>query len=234
MIEGANILTGSDNLWKYLFTVGTVLLSLSILYPLKQSEIIELNIIELNTDSKKIGIRIKNIKSDQNQFSKYLEFAQAEIDTLSSSGDNDSIYKKVENIQIEIAEERKKLKVKIRNLQLLNTENQGKEDYILKLQEQSKNYKLYFKFGLIFGIVFMVIGLFKWVMATWANDKLRWNELGTTERKTLKVFSRKRSHNLSSRKRPAFGFAGLVLEYGMRSLTFENNYESTRQSLAGY
>jgi hypothetical protein len=62
MTEISGILSGSDNLWKYLFTVGVLLIAISILYPLKQSETIDLRVIDLYTDSKSLDQKIKHLK----------------------------------------------------------------------------------------------------------------------------------------------------------------------------
>ncbi len=185
MTEVSGILSGSDNLWKYIFTVGVLLIALSILYPLKQSEIIDLQIIDLNTNSKSLVLKIKHLKEDIAAFSKYLSIATQDLDSLKMLKNQSSVLSKISSIESEIALERKVIQNKIRELQLLVIENKGKEDYIIELQKHSGNYRIYFYLGFVFGAVLLLWGIYKWLMATIASDKLRWKELGESERDTL-------------------------------------------------
>lgn len=188
MTEISGILSGSDNLWKYLFTVGVFLIAISILYPLKQSETIDLRIIDLYTDSKSLDQKIKHLKEDSETFNSYLNIATKELESLKSIKNQTKTLTRISNIESEIASERKTIKNKIRELQLLVIENQGKEDYIVELKKHSKNYKKFFYLGFILGSILLLWGLFKWLMATIASDKLRWKELGETEKSNLKEF----------------------------------------------
>jgi hypothetical protein len=144
MTEISGILSGSDNLWKYLFTVGVLLIAISILYPLKQSETIDLRVIDLYTDSKSLDQKIKHLKEDSETFNNYLNIATKELDSLKSIKNQAKILTRISNIESEIATERKIIKNKIRELQLFVIENQGKEDYILELKKHSSNYKKFF------------------------------------------------------------------------------------------
>lgn len=186
MTEVTSILSGSDNLWKYLFTVGVLLIGLSILYPLKQSHLIDLQVIELKTDSKSLKQKVNHLKEDNNAFNVYLSIANLEIDSLKAIKNLSSASSRVLLIESEIAKERKVIRSRIRELQLLVIENQGKEDIIRELREQSSDYRKYFYVGLTFGTVILILGLYKWCMATIASDKLRWKELGESERKVVK------------------------------------------------
>ena len=188
MTEISGILSESDNLWKYLFTVGVLLIAISILYPLKQSETIDLRIIDLYTDSKSLDLKIKHLKEDTESYNSYLNIATKELDSLKSIQNQAKVLTRIGNIESEMATDRKIIKNKIRDLQLLVIENQGKEDYIVELKKHSSNYKKFFYLGFILGIILLIWGLYKWLMATIASDKLRWKELGETEKSNLKEF----------------------------------------------
>lgn len=188
MTEISGILSGSDNLWKYLFTVGVLLIAISIFYPLKQSETIDLKIIDLYTDSKRLEQKIKHLKEDNVTFNNYLNIATKEVDSLRTLKNQATILLRISTIETEIASEKKMIKNKIRELQLLIIENQGKENYIVELKNQSYKYKKFFYLGVILGIILLLLGLYKWLMATTASDKLRWKELGESEKDTLREF----------------------------------------------
>jgi hypothetical protein len=186
MTEVTSILSGSDNLWKYLFTMGVLLISISIIYPLKQSEIIDLKVMDLRTDSKITAQKIKQLKDDNHEFILYKNIANREIDSLKSLKVNKLILEKIDLIKSEIGQERKKIKEKILNIELLIIENEGKENHVVVLESQSKKYKMYFQIGFWFGVAIMLIGLVKWCIATIASDKLRWKELGLNETSLFK------------------------------------------------
>lgn len=186
MTDYSDILGGSDNLWKYLFTVGVLLISLSIFYPLRKSEEINLKIIELKTDSELIAKKIDHLKKDQMSFEKYLELSGKEIDSLKIRQDSIDANNQIKNILNEISQEKKIVKDKIRELEVLIISNFGKESYIRELKSQSERYNLYFALGLWVGIILVIVGLLKWIVATIASDKLRWKELNENEFDFLK------------------------------------------------
>lgn len=85
MNDFSNILSGSDNLWKYLFTVGILLIFISIYYPLQKSEEINLEIIELNTDSQILNKKIEYLEKEVSELKYSLKKSNFVIDSLSVS-----------------------------------------------------------------------------------------------------------------------------------------------------
>lgn len=181
MNDFSNILSGSDNLWKYLFTVGILLIFISIYYPLQKSEEINLEIIELNTDSQILNKKIEYLEKEVSELKYSLKKSNFVIDSLSLKNWETEINK----IQGELIDNINVAKERTKELQLEIIKNQGKENYINELQKQSNFYKGFFRIGIIIGFIMVIIGLYKWTIASFVSDQLRLQKLNPEEKEKL-------------------------------------------------
>ena len=147
----SNFFSGSENLYKYLVSIGILMLVLTIYYPLKQKQELELLKLNLQSDLTVLNLELKDNK------------------------------KKVDDLTIHIndkkisTEEKKKILTEIKNKQKENEINQIKSD--CKMQEiNSRQYyiSLYTKLfwiTTILGIALVFFGFYKWIIAKKVEDK---------------------------------------------------------------
>ena len=139
--------SGSENLYKYLVTVGILLMVLTVYYPLKEKQ--DLEVLSIKTKNE---LKILEYKIDRN--SKYV--------TLLNERKN--------GVSFEIAEEVRKIQYdnEIKQIELTNkvTELETRNSYI-------QLYKIIFWIFFPLGILLIIYGFIKWYKSKRVDDDIR-------------------------------------------------------------
>ena len=177
-MEPFSFLSGSDNLFKYLFTVGAVMIIISIFYPLQKSQEIEIKQTDLLKESELLTNEIRLLKNDyQILKDEYSDISHILDSLVLVHGD-----KVTENIQF--LEYRKKgnkmiqnLNDRERELKIKNIIIQNEESKIDLLGKHSESFKSYYSLVKWLGIIFLIIGFIGWCLSTFVRERIQWIEL---------------------------------------------------------
>lgn len=141
-----SFLSGSENLYKYLVSVGILLIALTVFYPLKEKQNIEIKTIGLEKELSKLNLKIKD------NYKKVLELKK---DTISIPKE------KIEEIE----------KINLENhLNQIEVEKSNDE-----IKKRKKHISLYYKLFWIFfplGIILTIYGFFKWLKSKKTDDEI--------------------------------------------------------------
>ena len=165
------ISTSTENLYKFLFINGMILVILSMFYPLDQKNKIELDKIEHNKNIDLLNKQISFLKNDVFEAQKKSNETLIFLDSLSKINTLEAkakikIRKDAFNSSIDSL---KRIKENI-DLKIINVESNRRK--IIELSKQADNYSRYSIFFLIFGIIFFIVGLFGWYRGTKSLDEL--------------------------------------------------------------
>lgn len=180
-----SIISGSDNLWKYLFTLGTFMFALAILYPLQKRQELE---IEINHNNKEVALlngEIKNLKDKVFEFPKIANKSVRQIDSLrgistigksaeyrkSISSSIDLIKKSFNDYDNSVKEARQQIEIK-------STVLTYEKSRIDLMKGHLSEFSFYTNWLLWVGIILAAIGLAFWVRLTIKKDFSRTNHTG--------------------------------------------------------
>lgn len=146
----SNFFSGSENLYKYLVTIGILMLVLTIYYPLKEKQELEILRINLKSELKVLNLEIKDNNKNVNELTKYVT-------------------------QKNISETQKnKLFLEISQNQKTNEIKQIKADgKLVEIKNRDKYIKIYDNLFWVFiftGSVFIVVGFIKWYNSKKVDD----------------------------------------------------------------
>jgi hypothetical protein len=146
-----SFLSGSENLYKYLVSVGMLLMVLTVFYPLKEKQEIEIETIKLEKDVLKLNFEIKdNFKKVKN-----LKKLKKKNDTLKLNG----IY--VNKLDV----------INIQN-HLNQFELEKKNDEIKKREKHIKLYNYLFWVFFPLGFLLALYGFIKWLKSKKTDDEI--------------------------------------------------------------
>ncbi|MBK8516134.1 MAG: hypothetical protein IPL55_07545 [Saprospiraceae bacterium] len=168
-----SVLGGSDNIFKYMATVGMLLIGIGVLYPLEKKNDLELKrnnlISELKTDSLHNTFVIERLEKASRRDQDDLEQAQnlkSKIHKLKPS----SKRAKLEIKLIELLDQKEKqleIFTKLyqdRQTNSIKLEFKGKE--IELLREQSEKFGKYYKWCFFIGLPVAILGFILWFLQT--------------------------------------------------------------------
>lgn len=147
----SNFFSGSENLYKYLVSIGILMLILTIYYPLKEKQQLEILKIKLESDHKVLNFEIKDNKKNLDDLIKSIEHNN--IDSF-----------KKEKLLSEIDQKQKENQIKQINAD-------GK---IIELENREKYIRIYNRLFWVFIIVgsgLVIFGFFKWYKSKKIDDK---------------------------------------------------------------
>ena len=187
MLQAVNYISSSaENLYKFLFINGTILVILSMFYPLQQKNEIKIKTIEYNKNVEILNYKISNQKNTVQDFNLKSKRTLAYLDSISKNRNEKSsliIAQKKSEYNKELDSINSiQYQIKLNNIKL----NSEKEK-ILELQGQAKTYSNYSIFFLIIGGVFFIIGIIGWSKATNVLDKIKKQELKKIELENKKT-----------------------------------------------
>ncbi|NBG65596.1 hypothetical protein [Acidiluteibacter ferrifornacis] len=146
-----SFLAGSENLYKYLVTMGLLLMVLTVYYPLKETQDLELKTTELESEAKKLEFVFnQNYKSVQELEKRILKEGKSEAANL--------ILKEIISINNE------------NNIKQLESERMSDEIEIRK--SYIKFYRTIFWIFFPIGFILACFGFFKWKKSKKNDDKI--------------------------------------------------------------
>lgn len=182
MLQAINYISSSaENLYKFLFINGTILVILSMFYPLQQKNEIKVQTIDFNKNvdlvNYEIGSQTKTIEKFKSK-SKMTLFFLDSISKNRTENTSEIIIKRKKEYNSELDSINGIQKNIDLNLIRLNAE----KTKIIELEKQAKIYSYYSIFFLIIGGVFFIIGIIGWSNATKILDKIKKQELKKIEK----------------------------------------------------
>ena len=181
MLQAINYISSSaENLYKFLFINGTILVILSMFYPLQQKNEIKIKTIDFNKSVEVLNYKITNQKNDVQNFQEKSKEIVALLDSISTNR-NEQTDKIIERKKVQYNKELDSIKSIQREIQLNNIKLSSEKEKILELKKQAKTYSNYSIFFLIIGGIFFIIGIIGWTNATKVLDKIKKQELKKIE-----------------------------------------------------
>lgn len=141
-----NFLSGSENLYKYLVSVGLLLVVLTVFYPLKEKQEIQIETICLEKDLAVLNHKIKD------------NYSRVQSLKKDSTNRNIEIIKVIEKLNFE------------NHISQIKAENKRTE-----INERNIHISLYDKLFWIFfpiGVILIVFGFFKWLNSKKTDDAI--------------------------------------------------------------
>jgi len=176
----ANLFGNTDNLFKFLFSGGILLVVLSIIYPLQKKQEVELEINAHNEKTKLLNNEIKCLDKDVKSFRKETDICFIQLDSLKKLRNN-SNYKIISNQIAKVKDDYNRnfitLKDKENELLIKKINLEFDKSRIKILNKHLNLYKRYSSWLLTVGILLSIIGLFFWSISTHRSEKLKKREL---------------------------------------------------------
>lgn len=155
-----------DNLFKYTFTLGLVMVVFSLVYPLQKKHEIELEIVNYNKDEKLLALEYNTLLKSVAMVEK--ESAELKKKTkhfIPTKKNKDKIRKEVLKFNADLDSVQKfKLQIKVKKI---NLEYNSSKINVLKSQAETFQYYACWILG--FGIIFSSFGLISWTITTFKN-----------------------------------------------------------------
>ncbi|WP_265131240.1 hypothetical protein [Chryseobacterium oranimense] len=147
----SNFFSGSENLYKYLVSIGILMLVLTIYYPLKEKQELEILKIKLESEQKVLNFEIKDNKKNLDDLIKNINKKNIEP------------FQK-EKLLLEISQKQKNNEIKQINADGKIVELENREKYICV-------YDRLFWIFIIVGSGLVIFGFFKWYKSKKIDDK---------------------------------------------------------------
>lgn len=181
MLQAVNYMSSSaENLYKFLFINGTILVIFSMFYPLQQKNEIKIKTIEYNKNAEILNYEISKQKNTVEDFNLKSKGTLAYLDSISKNRTKKSSII-IERKKSEYNKELDSINSIQYQIKLNNIKLNFEKEKILELQGQAKTYFNYSIFFLIIGGKFFIIGILGWSKATKILDKIKKQELKKIE-----------------------------------------------------
>ena len=181
MLQAINYISSSaENLYKFLFINGTILVILSMFYPLQQKNEIKIKTIEYNKNVEILNFKISNQKSTVLNFRRKSKNILFFLDSISNNRNKETNLI-IEKKKIEYNKELDSIKSIQKQIKLNDIKLNSEKNKITELKNQAETYSNYSTFFFIIGSIFFVIGIIGWSKATQVLDKIKKQELKKIE-----------------------------------------------------
>ncbi len=177
MLQALSYISSSaENLYKFLFINGTVLVILSMFYPLQQKNEIKIRTIDFNKNVDILNYKIELHKAYVIKFKKNSKKLIVFLDSISRRRTPKNICV-IEKTKIKYNQELDSINSIQQNIELNQIKLEAEKNKIEELKKQAEIYSDYSFYFLIAGILFCVIGVLGWGARTRTLDKIRSKEL---------------------------------------------------------
>lgn len=177
-MESSSLLSGSDNLFKYLFTVGAVMIVTSIIYPLQKKQEIEIQINHLLKESELLNYEVVSLKKDYQRSKREFKDISDKLSSMYNvSGKVVKEHEQFMQLRRKNNELIQNLKSRYRELEIKNIIMQNEQSKIDLLKKHANSYNGYYLFVKWVGIFFLLFGLFGWMVSTFIQEKMNWINL---------------------------------------------------------
>lgn len=154
-----DFLPSTDNFFKYLLTIGLLLIVFTIMYPIQKQKEVDIEILDYSNDVEILNLKIKRFEDIVNTFSSVKSSLQSELDSLKllEAKSNILIAQKIENVRIQ-----KKQQFDLEHKSLISIVDSLKVEKI-NLNKQKKkieSLKGYYSFFRTYKIILLLSGCF--------------------------------------------------------------------------
>lgn len=170
------ILGGSDNLYKYLFTAGLLMVITAIVYPLQKQQELEL---EINNNNKQAAILTEELKwlSDEvNGLEQEAILTKKILDSLdrarTKARNPTNISIQIDNLKFNYNKHLDSAKRALNNARIKNLTLEFNTSRITILKQHKDEYEDYFVWILWPGIIIALVGFFLWSYSTAKHEGL--------------------------------------------------------------
>jgi len=146
-----NFLSGSENLYKYLVTMGLLLIVMTVYYPLKEKQELELNIINTEQEAVTLNYNIKSVARTVNSL-------KNNVKSLKQDKDIKITIKNIENLLNENQISQYKLEMKYKEIK-------ARKNHI-------KFYNILFWIFFPIGVLLTIFGFIKWLKSKIVDDEI--------------------------------------------------------------
>lgn len=145
-----SFISGSENLYKYLVSIGLLLIVLTVFYPLKEKQNLEISRINTEKDAIALNYKIKEI-------AKQVKALKTKLDSTNS-----------ESVTLNLDE----YKTLIHENQISQFELERKNEEIITRKKHIKLYNILFWVFFPVGLILTAFGFFKWLRSKTIDDAI--------------------------------------------------------------
>jgi hypothetical protein len=167
----------TDNLFKFLFINGIVLVVISLFYPLQKQQELELEKIKYDQKVDLLNLKISNLKKEVLDFYTISGKDESKIKSLKSLPQSKINDLKIKDLKIRFNQTYKILSDLREKLKIENINIKGDKSKIKLLIKHADEYRKYSNWFLRVGLFSFITGLIGWVWMTHTNESFKKEEL---------------------------------------------------------
>lgn len=172
------VLPSTDNFFKYLLTVGVILVFFAILYPLQKQQDLDLAINEYKKNVEVYDYQVEVLAVEANSLESLLGRTKADIQKLDSLrrfkiGNTDSLKAQMVGLKEEFDSKKAVAVKKGQDLKQTQIAQKFELEKINKLQSYLSSYFLVKLLCIIVGTLLFILGLWFWASSTYLDEKIK-------------------------------------------------------------
>jgi archaellum component FlaD/FlaE len=184
-MEIGSIFPSSDNLYKFLFMGGIIMIVFSFVYPLEKKQKIELEINLYNREVEVLNTEINELNDEVSKLKDKTKDSKKSLNNQNKIKDRKLAERKIEDIKKEYNKAYNETKNKQNEINTKNIVLKYEKKKIQLLQSQVGSFTVFRWLFLILGIIFTIFGICKWYNSSCILEKLQKLELKKIEKETL-------------------------------------------------
>lgn len=175
-----SLLPNTDNFFKYLLSIGLILILYAVVYPLKKEQELKIESINLLMKNNKLVNDINYLKSEAIELKKLQESTNKQVDTLNqlllkSSNSFIEIQKQKLELKTKFDEKKARLIVATHDLEDKNIELKFEGDRHAEIQKQIWHYAAFKAIFWVIGIVLSLLGFLFWMGSAYMDEMIKGN-----------------------------------------------------------
>jgi hypothetical protein len=174
-----NSLSNSDNLFKFLFLGGIMMVLVAMVYPLQKKQEIEIEIVAFNKEVHLLNLEIEELSTKVNAANAKSNKTYTTLDSLSNIKGTS---KEIERIKKEFNLEYNKIEIKKREQEIKLVVLDFNKRKIEVLKKHAVTYNSYSNKLLTWGIIILILGFIGWTILTVQSIKLKISEIRKNNR----------------------------------------------------
>lgn len=170
----SNLLSGSDNFFKYMTIGGFIMIIIGLVYPLQKQQELELEVATYNKDVELFNIELKDIYSDMKKLKSKSSTYIYRIDNLKKTG---SPKANIEKIKTAFNKSNRVISSKYNEIKIKNEIIKYNKNRITILERHLNTYRNYSVSFLLIGTFLSFIFGIRWLRSTILDENLKKKEL---------------------------------------------------------
>lgn len=182
-MDYSSLFPSTDNLFKFIFLTGIIMVFTAMIYPLQKQQEIEVEILSYNQKVESLNSEIDDLTIDCKLLDSIVKKRIIELTVLSnrkknskSASERASISNQMQIIKNNVNTSHTVLKGKEKSSELKSLSSKYEKRKIELLQKYANKYEGYTCFFLWVGIPLACAGLVSWICSTWVIEKIKWKE----------------------------------------------------------